>query len=160
MESLVKTAFAFVLALAACSTALASEDARLVVVERLYQDYAWETGHEQTKRETFFNERRAVLERYLTRSLANLVVEDQECSRRTREICQLDFSPIWDSQDPEGAKFRILSARPDNVVVVNVSYPGRKPRSVMYYLTKTDLGWRIDDIRTSKWSLRIALKVK
>lgn len=96
------------LSLFAAFSAHAAKDARLAVVERLYQDYAWETGPGISKRTPFLNEKSVVLSKYLTKSLSRLLLEDRKCSERTREICRLDFSPIWNSQDPEGAKFRVV----------------------------------------------------
>ena len=137
------------LALLTVLSAHAAEDARLAVVERLYQDYAWETGPGVSKRTPFLNEKSSVLSKYLTKSLSRLLLEDRKCSERTREICKLDFSPIWNSQDPEGTKFRVMSIGPDNAVAVSIVYPGQRSVTLALDVVQTEEGWRINDIHSS-----------
>jgi hypothetical protein len=134
--------------------AFAAEDARSAVVKKLYKDFAWETGALPTHRPVFTEQRRFVLEKYLTRSLASLLIRDNTCAERTHEICQLDFSPLWDSQDPEGATFNVAGPGPGNTISVTLTYPNNRPRVVNYDLKQTATGWRIDNIRTKEWSLR------
>ncbi len=150
------------LALLTVLSAHAAEDARLAVVERLYQDYAWETGPGVSKRTPFLNEKSSVLSKYLTKSLSRLLLEDRKCSERTREICKLDFSPIWNSQDPEGTKFRVMSIGPDNAVAVSIVYPGQRSVTLALDVVQTEEGWRINDIHSSspEWSLRKILSKK
>lgn len=142
--------------LTALSYAYAAEDARLDVVERLYQNYAWEAQPSISKRTAFLDESSSVLEKYLTTSLSRLLLMDRKCVKRTREICQLDFLPLWNSQDPEGATFRIMNISPSNTASVAITYPGQKPQTLAFDLVQTDAGWRINNIRsqTPKWSLR------
>jgi hypothetical protein len=132
----------------------ATEDTKSAVVQQLYNDYAWETGAFQPHRTTFINEERAVLERYLTPSLAALFARDQACSARMHEDCGIGFSPIWDSQDPEGTLFKVSPVPVGNTVTVIVTFPGSKPHAVNYDLKKVGDVWRIDNIRTAKFSLR------
>lgn len=150
------------LALFTVFSAQAAEDARLAVVERLYQDYAWETGPGISKRTPFLNEKSSVLTKYLTKPLSRLLLEDRKCSERTREICQLDFSPIWNSQDPEGTKFRVIGIGPDNAVAVSIVYPGQRSVTLAFDVVQTEDGWRINDIHSPspEWSLRKILSKK
>lgn len=150
------------LALLTVLSAHAAEDARLAVVERLYQDYAWETAPGISKRTPFLNEKSSVLTKYLTKSLSRLMLDDRKCSERTREICNLDFSPIWNSQDPEGTKFRVMGVGPDNAVAVSIVYPGQRSVTLALDVVQTEEGWRINDIHSSspEWSLRKVLSKK
>lgn len=153
---------AITLALAILSFACTAEDARRDVVERLYKEYAWETQPGISKRTPFFNEKLGVLEKYLSKSLVNLLIKDRKCAERTREICRLDFDPMWNSQDPEGAKSRVANINPGNTVSVAITYPGQPPQALAFDLVQTETGWRIHDIRsqTPKWSLRNILAGK
>jgi hypothetical protein len=160
MMNIFRVVLFFVLASVSC--AHATEDARIAVVQRLYQDYAWETEPGISKRTTLFSERSSVLRTYLTQSLSRLVLEDQQCSERTGGICNLDFVPIWNSQDPEGAKFRVVGTSPSNAVAVEITYPGRRSVTLTFDVVSTEAGWRINDIRSPapKWSLRKILSRK
>ena len=78
-------------------------------VERLYHDYAWEAVISEPRDGLvgLMQESRVTLERYFDHSLAGLIVKDHECSERTHEICNLDFLPIWDGQDPVASDLTI-----------------------------------------------------
>jgi hypothetical protein len=134
--------------------ARAAEDARADLVEKLYKDFVWETRNPAAGRPGFIEQKRAVLEQYLTESLALLLLKDRACTARTHEICQLDFSPLWNSQDPEGAIFKVAAPGAGNAVLVTLTYPTDRPQVVTYELKQVAAGWRIDNIRTKEWSLR------
>ena len=153
---------ALFLALTVVSCAHATEDARLAVVQRLYQDYAWETESEIYKRTPFFSDKSSVLRKYLTQSLSRLVIDDQQCTERIGGICNLDFDPMWNSQDPEGAKFRVVGIGPNNSVAVEIAYPGQRAVTLAFDVVNTEAGWRINDIRSPRpnWSLRKILSSK
>lgn len=138
----------------ATPAAYAGQDARSAVVERLYNDFAWEAGPLQAHRTVFVNEERPVLERYLTPALTSLLLRDSTCAKRTHEICQLDFSPVWNSQDPEGTTFKVAGPGPGDTVAVTLKSPNDRPQVVTYDLKQVAAGWRIDNIRTKEWSLR------
>ncbi len=160
MATIFKLALFLTLAIVSC--AHAAEDARLAVVKRLYQDYAWETEPGVSKRTPFFSDKSSVLNRYLTQSLSRLVLEDQQCSERTGGICNLDFEPMWNSQDPEGAKFRFVGIGQSNSIAVEIAYPGQRSVTLAFDVVNTRDGWRINDIRSPmpKWSLRNILSGK
>jgi hypothetical protein len=90
---------------------------------------------------------RAVLRRYFDDSLTNLILEDRACAERTHEICRLDFSPIWDSQDPAASGLKVSATKDPSVVRVTFRYPGNNElMDLSYRMTKTKDGWRIHDI--------------
>jgi hypothetical protein len=119
------------------------------VVARLYRDFAWEAIFASRKGEvTFVAQPRAVLDRYLSPELAALVVADRACVQRTKEICRLDFHPVFASQDPGATDLEVSEADRDNVVTVRFSYPGNAKKIVIRHaLVKTERGWRIADMR-------------
>lgn len=162
LNVLVKRLFgsALVLTLTFSALARADEDPRLALVERLYQAYAWETQSGASEGEAFINEKPNVLEKFLIKSLARLMFEDSECARRTVMICTVDFSPLWSSQDPEGAVYHVKEVDLANTVTVTITYAGHKPMVVFYDTTRTSEGWRIKDIRSTSWSLMKMLTTK
>lgn len=102
-------------------------------VARLYQDFAAEAviDTQDYSIEGLFGRPKATLARYLDDRLVALVLDDRACSARTHEVCNLDFSPMWDSQDPVGTTVKI-SAIDASRVVVELHGPDQKARRLTY----------------------------
>ncbi len=136
--------------LLAGASALAAEETPAQVVTRLYRDFAWEAVIEEpvAAGKTLVEQPRDVLRRYLDDALADLILADRACVRRTGEVCRLDFVPIWGSQDPAGASGLHVSAARDTPDVVSVRFrtPGGEPTKLTFRMKRTAGGWRIADI--------------
>jgi hypothetical protein len=134
------------------------------IVERLYSDFNWETRFDgnSSKHETLIEKPLASLLQYFDKDLAALLVHDRKCVVESGEICNLDFSPIWDSQDPEGATVKIGSGGQPNEVQVIVVYGAGAAHLLKYKMKLTNAGWRITDIQsaTGGWSLMKLLSPK
>jgi len=118
-------------------------------VEKLYVEYAWEAAVESKTDGGVFNEDRPVLARYFDKPLVALILKDRTCGEG---ICNLDFDPLWDSQDPSGATVDVR-ATPDSRRVKVVLRYGNDEETLNYKMTTTTNGWRISDIQSDKWSL-------
>ena len=129
-------------------------------VARLYADYAWEAKDSGQRHAGLLESNRPVLARYFTSELTRLLLEDRACVRRTKQICNLDWLPHWDSQDPEGAAPRLLPSTIPREVPVDITYPGGSVRHLTYVLATTPVGDRIADIRARNWSLVALLSTK
>ncbi|WCE06165.1 hypothetical protein [Pseudoxanthomonas sp. JBR18] len=134
------------LMLAAATTTGATPDLhQREVVARLYHDFAWEAV--VVTNETGLAEQpKDVLLRYFTPGLAGLLVEDARCKARRREICRLDFTPLWASQDPAAEGLTIVQASGDTVGVQYVVPSTREHVSLVFHVVKTAAGWRVGDI--------------
>ncbi len=131
-----------------CETAR-REAGATAVVRRLYRDYAWEARENQPSpgRRTLVEEPGPVLARYFDTELVGLLLEDRACVERTKEICNLDFVPMWASQDPGAEDLRISPTGDPTVVEVSFRYPSdHTPVELSYRLVRTNAGWRIHDI--------------
>lgn len=153
----------FVLLAVCTSAAYAEPDTQsgaIQVVAQLYRDFAWEAiidepewvGHD------LLDQPRLVLERYFDHDLATLILQDRQCATRTHEICRLDFSPIWASQDPGASEIKIVAdVRPD-IVSVKFRYPSDGTKiKLSYQMVETNIGWRIADIRYSSGSTLLSI---
>ncbi|MCU0618213.1 MAG: hypothetical protein MUD17_14170 [Gemmatimonadaceae bacterium] len=98
---------------------------------------------------------RAQLARYFDGRLLDLWLRDRECVTRQREICNLDFAPLWDSQDPAGTTVRVLAGDRANHVVVELRQPASaEVVRLQFELVRSAVGWRIRDIsKPTVWSL-------
>ena len=121
-------------------------------VRGMYAQYAWETTDtESDKRLPLFSEGRLVLQRYLDATLTKAVLADQACAAREGE-CNLDFEPMWDSQDPGGATVDVVATPDATVVQARIHYPyNNETRVVTYRLRSTADGWRITDMASPRW---------
>lgn len=120
------------------------------VVTKLYKDFAYEAVIEEPSNATgFIDSPREVLLSYLMPGLADLILKDRKCAADTREICNLDFMPLWGSQDAAGVTVRISSTNANDKVKVQLKY-GVGSRMVTYSLAITKQGWRIQDIGYEK----------
>ena len=117
------------------------------VVRSLYDEFAGEAVLEDpgTQR-PLLDQSRAVLLRYFTPEMSMLLLRDRACAVRTREICNLDFLPIWDSQDPSGATVKMLGESALGSVRATIGYPNGEKRELVFRLARTSSGWRIADI--------------
>ena len=144
-----------ILALLALVPALAfGQQSPASVVEALYRDFPVDA------RDTIMQQPRAVLDRYFAPELAAAIEAERQCAEQTREVCNLDFVPQWDSNDPGAENLQVAPAV-DDIVVVRFNYPGRSiPVALSYVLVQTERGWRISDIRGANWTLSGLLAVK
>ena len=135
--------------LASPAAASGLSDERVVIVRDLYKAFAWQvlSNSDNVFGKPLLQEEVSVLRRYFDQELTSLLVKDRKCIAQTGEICNLDFDPIFASQDPAAADLTIRPA-PNNMVEVEFIYPsnGEKVR-LEYRMVKNQAGWRISDIR-------------
>jgi PP-loop superfamily ATP-utilizing enzyme len=132
------------------------------VVVRLYRDYAWEAVMSGTVRDGFFADQPLVeLEKYLDHELASLLVADAECIRRTHEICNLEFMPLFASQDPAASDLEVEETKKKDEVQVTFKRLGGDQVRMLFKMRQEVAGWRISDIEyESSRSLKTILKAK
>lgn len=100
---------------------------------------------------------RAAISKYCDAGLADLLVKDCDCSKKSGEVCNLDWDPFYDSQDfgKEDPRPRIERLEGSDAFAVTIRNLGE--RKLTYEMTKTPAGWRIANVRTPKWNLREVL---
>jgi hypothetical protein len=134
------------LLLAAASPAFATDSA-VQTVARLYRDFAWEAVMAPPNARGLAQQPRAVLRRYFTPKLASALAADAACAARRREICALDFAPLWASQDPAAQDLSVTGGAGPGQVRVTFTY-GATGQSIRlnFQLAPTKAGWRVADI--------------
>lgn len=118
-------------------------------VTRLYRDYAWEVVFASPPAGVtgFAQSPRATLIKYVDTSLARLLVADQTCLARGQGICNLDFAPLWGSQDPSVSEFEIGATGDPTIIRVKYTIPGGdQVVTIDLQLVRTPAGWRVRDI--------------
>jgi len=121
----------------------------VTAVAKLYQDFAAEAVIDTPDLSILdlFSRPKATLARYLDDDLIALVLADRECAQRTQGVCNLDFAPIWDSQDMVGTTVKIEAGKDPSLVVVELRGPDPKEhRRLTYHMVKAPAGWRVHDI--------------
>jgi hypothetical protein len=129
--------------------AAAAPPNQLDPVVRLYRDFAWEAVIDTpTAGPGFLSQSDAVWSRYFSPRLIKLLRNDRQCVSRTGEICNLDFSPIWASQDPGATGLRVVPGGTHTTVDVSFDYPGNGERiGIKFLLQQSGTRWLIDDIQ-------------
>ena len=150
----IKYIFSLLLFLVISSSAIAKEGGAVSIVYKLYKDYAWEIllsdfpkNDRELSGKSFEWQPKNILTRYLDNELANLFIRDQNCIKKNPgELCKLEFSPIWNSQDPAAYDMKITDEGKGRVNVEYV-YPSNQQKiKLSFYVRQTETGWRIFDI--------------
>ncbi|MCZ8206446.1 hypothetical protein [Gemmatimonas sp.] len=139
----------------ACASGASSREevsSPAAVVAQLYHDYAWEVVLDDARAwATLTDEPRDVLMQYFDDRLVDLLEEDQRCRERTKQICTLDGSPIWYSNDPEATRLTVAGGADSTEIAV--SFTRSQPPSegaiisLTYRMARTPRGWRVHDVR-------------
>ncbi len=119
------------------------------VVEKLYQDYAWVVLMDNSDLVGLADQPEIELSKYFTASLSSLISKDHKCAEETQDVCNLDFDPIYDSQDPSGThQLRIEQMNHASEVRVTFLPRWSSPAvtELRFKMIDTPTGWRIDDI--------------
>ncbi len=123
------------------------------IVAQLCQDFAWEAVLSEPSLPGAMDQPRQVLERYFDQNLTALILKDRACAEK-KGMCNLDFLPLWDSQNPAVTNLAVSQTAQPNIVTVEYREPrSNKITALSYQLTNTNQGWRISDIKGSNWSL-------
>ena len=114
------------------------------LVQRLYAEHKpqFEQGMDLANQ--------AKLSEYFTPELTALFIADDECVKRTQELCNLGFDPIFAAQDYDDNRESKLDLAVERVsespVRVKATFTNLDRRSLTYELQQTPAGWRISDI--------------
>lgn len=133
----------------------------ITIVAHLYSDYAWEAVLDTpySAKTGLLDEPPKILRRYFSKRLTELFSNDRECAKRTKEICRLDFLPIWNSQDPAATDLTITPTNKPNSIRVQFINPSNRQKIELYFiLIREPLGWRVDNIISDDWDLRSILE--
>lgn len=135
------------------------------VVQKLYSDFACEAASSApgcTPEQLLVDQSQSTLERYFDASLTRQWMADRKCVHTTHGVCNLGFSPIWDSQDAQGTVVKVRQSPADSIVYADLVHPYYKEvRTLKYTLVRAPAGWRIHDIaREGEWSLQTLLASK
>jgi hypothetical protein len=126
--------------------AAAAHDAEIAAVRALYARYAAEAVINDTKTAGLAHATPATLRQHFTEELARLWLREQNCVRRTQEICRIDFQPIWASQDALGTTVTLRWDAGAKRVVATLGPAGGPVRALAYSVTLERGAWRIADI--------------
>ena len=153
MRVTVRNAIAIALTVLALAPAASAQPApagsALAAVVKLYQDFAAEAVIDSVEFQPadLFGRSKAAMARYLDDELVALVIADRACSDKKQEVCNLDFAPIWDSQDMIGVTVRIAPGKTSDRVLVELKFPPKgEVRKLTYVMKKSPAGWRVADI--------------
>jgi hypothetical protein len=119
------------------------------IVAQLYRDFAWEAVVQEPEwhGHGLLEQPRDVLARYFDDTITGLLLADRSCVAKRHAICRLDFSPIWNSQDPGASEVKVSATNDSSIVAVSFRYPSTGELiHLSYRMSRTQRGWRVHDI--------------
>ena len=126
----------------------AAPDVKIAPVAAMYRDFAWKALSSDTEvfGRSLAGQSARTLSKYFAPRLAKLIADDAACQRRTRELCNLDFDILFDSQDPQVVDLSIAEG-PSNTVEVRFKDPvSSKETLIRYTVLRHAAAWRINDV--------------
>ena len=131
----------------------AAQSTAVALIAQMYEEYSWETeGPGSPGRKPLFSAPAAVLQRFFDGPLTKAILADRACEARVQGECNLDFDPMWNSQDPGGVSAQVVPTRDSMVVQARLHYPyDNETRVVTYRLRNTPAGLRIADMSAPRW---------
>jgi Protein of unknown function (DUF3828) len=143
--------FGALLALGLAATAVAAQvDARAEPAVWLKQIYAAYQRAQGSDNKLSADVSTDLVERRASRALAALFKRDADCSRKSNEICALDWDFVIDGQDWEISQVKVgATAVAGAKATVTVSFINMKTPCVnVYYFVRENGDWKVDDIET------------
>lgn len=119
------------------------------VVAWLYRDFSWVAvmGDQYWKNDSLIEQPRQILALYFSDELVSLIMKDREYVKETHELGNLNFDPIFASQDPSADDLKISSVDKSDMVHVQYVCPyNQKQIKLDFKVERTTHGWRISDI--------------
>ena len=136
-----------------CRSATTEQADSAGVIYQLYKEFGWVALFAPDPKADHYlgaeitEQPEPVLRHYFDKELSRLIVKEAACLRQHQgELCNLEFVPLYGSQDPAAEELRILPHAPDQVWV-EYTYPATREKiTLKYRLRHTAQGWRITDI--------------
>lgn len=119
-------------------------------VSRLYRDFAWEVVMANPRgTNTLLDQTQTVLQDYFTPQLAAALRADSKCAAANRDICALEYSPIWSAPDAGVGAIDLKLDAGSQPGIVLVHYKVASTGHIVelkYHLVRLPAGWRIADV--------------
>lgn len=133
--------------------AATAQTTAVAFIAHMYEEYSWETKDSGSPgKKPLFSAPAAVLHRFFDARLTKAILADRACEARVQGECNLDFDPMWNSQDPGGVTVQVVSTRESMVVQARLHYPyDKETRVVTYRMRNTPAGLRIADMSGLRW---------
>ncbi|MEW6762265.1 MAG: DUF3828 domain-containing protein [Pseudomonadota bacterium] len=120
----------------------------MALIVKLYKDFAWQALG--TTQDVFGKslqlQDNAVLRQYFDPTLAALIVQDRECVSRRAEVCNMDFDPLFGSQDATVSDFTIQRESAGRIAVAFTSPSSGEKAKLLFHMKQSGAAWRINDV--------------
>lgn len=106
------------------------------------------TNHQPWTHHRIALDREQELAKYFDSELTELFLKEEECKKRTHELCNTESDPIYCQQDfAESLKDLSVSPMPGQPNKYSVSFFNIAKRTLVYSMKETSVGWRVSDIQ-------------
>jgi hypothetical protein len=117
---------------------------KIGLVKNLYVNL----GNQKNDSQGIVDQRKSVLGKYFDQKLSMLIMREEQCSE-SGEICNLDFDPIYNSQDSVGDTVSYFCDKNNiNVLITHSKKVSKSNKSikVVYTFKSFNKIWKIDDL--------------
>lgn len=125
-----------------------SRSGDIALIAKLYKNFAWQALG--TTQDVFGKplqqQDEAALRQYFDPTLAALIVQDRECVRRRAEVCNMDFDPLFGSQDATVSDFTIQRESAGRIAVAFTSPSSGEKAKLLFHMEQSGAVWRINDV--------------
>lgn len=106
------------------------------------------TSHQPWKHHLIAFDKKQELAKYFDSELTELFLKEEECKKRTQELCNIESDPVYCQQDfAESLKDLSVTLMPGQPNKYTVSFFNIAKRTVVYSMKETSAGWRVSDIQ-------------
>lgn len=125
-----------------------SKSGDISLIAKLYKNFAWQAlgTTQDVFGKSLQQQDEAVLRQYFDPTLAALIVQDRECVSRRAEVCNMDFDPLFGSQDATVSDFTIQRESAGRIAVAFTSPSSGEKAKLLFHMTQSGTAWRINDV--------------
>ena len=120
----------------------------MALIVKLYKDFAWQALG--TTQDVFGKSLQlqddVVLRQYFDPTLSALIVQDRKCVSRRAEVCNMDFDPLFGSQDATVTDFTIQRESAGRIAVAFTSPSSGEKAKLLFHMKQSGTAWRINDV--------------
>ena len=120
----------------------------IALIAKLYKNFAGQAlgATQDVFGEPLQQQDETVLRQYFDPTLSALIVQDRECVSRRAEVSNMDFDPLFGSQNTTVTDFTIQRESAGRIAVAFTSPSSGEKAKLLFHMKQSGAAWRINDV--------------